>query len=96
MAHFNCEKCSSFDDNCRCCTIGKANPKSKKDAIAVLETLGSGAICFRNHYRESLLLRMYQPNITFSCMAKIRPGASARVEVEILEDNGRELRHERT
>lgn len=62
-----CWRCRRYDRALRICRDGKANPRRKIDAIALVELLGVWALCIHNPHRETLARRIFMPNTEFQC-----------------------------
>ncbi|HLI47922.1 MAG TPA: hypothetical protein VKV18_04430 [Chthonomonas sp.] len=59
-----CWRCRRYDRIRRLCRDGKANPRRKIDAFALVELLGVRSLCIYNPYRETLARRIYRPNFS--------------------------------
>jgi hypothetical protein len=67
--------------------IGKSNPPRKHLAQTISELLGSQALCMKNPFRESLILRMRYPKKRFIFQNESSSRLGGRLEVELLEDD---------
>ena len=81
----SCWMCACYDREARRCSIGKANPRRKLDAVDVARMLGVEALCMHNPHREPLILRMYLPQRRFKWTDQ-PARAGDNFEVEIVED----------
>jgi hypothetical protein len=79
----NCLSCASYNREERRCSVGKANPRRKLDAVAVAETLGLHALCIFCEHREELVRHAHKLG---PVLPVFRPkSAACAIEVDFLE-----------
>ncbi len=80
-----CWQCRAYDREARRCSVGKANPRKKHEALTVAEVRGVQALCLHNPHREPLILRMRSPHRRFVWQESPSRIPSA-IEIEIIDE----------